>query len=409
MRSHSKGWILLGGLIALAACGESGGPSEIGPPAEIVVIAGSPQFARANVELATPIQVSVRDANGRGVANQTVTFTITAGGGTLSGGVTTATAGTDANGTATLPTWKLGKSALAQTVRASLGTITTDISATVQTNYHITIRFFGDPMSAAQQALFSNAAARISGIIIGDVIDADARGGTIDPAQCGVTGQPNLNEIIDDVLIYASIQAIDGPGMVLAQAGPCFVRGTATGDMTAVGTMQFDSADLATLSGSGSLQEVITHEMIHVVGVGTLWVDRGHLTGAGTVDPRYTGNLGRQGCVTVGGTVSCATSIPVENDGGSGTADSHWREATFNSEMMTGFLDSGANPISSMTIGSLADLGFVINAADNDPYTIFIGALRSSNLAATARTDWERMKKPIGVLENGRIRPVRSR
>lgn len=351
----------------------------------------------------------MRDANGRGVAGQTVTFTVAAGGGSLTGGVATATAVSDASGTATAPTWKLGKSADTQTLRASLGSITADISATVQTGYQITIRFFGPAMSAAQQALFTNAAARISGIIVGDVIDADARGGTIDPAQCGVTGQPNLNEIIDDVLIYASIQDIDGAGRVLAQAGPCFIRSTSSGDMTAVGTMQFDSADLGTLSGAGSLQEVITHEMMHVVGLGTLWVDRGHLTGAGTPDPRYTGTQGRQGCVAVGGTVSCATSVPVENDGGEGTADAHWREATFNSEMMTGFLDSGSNPISAMTVGSLADLGFVVNAADNDPYTIFVGALRSSALAATPRANWETMKRPVGILENGRVRPMRVR
>ncbi len=405
-RRPSKTWILVSGLIALAACGGGDGPPAVGPPSQIVPVAGASQGARANTDLPAPVQVSVRDANGRGVAGQTVTFTVAAGGGTLAGGIT-ATAVSDASGTATAPTWKLGKSANTQTLRVSLGSITADISATVQTGYQITIRFFGAAMSAAQQALFTNAAARISGIVIGDVIDADARGGTIDPAQCGVTGQPNLNEIIDDVLIYASIQDIDGAGKVLAQAGPCFIRGTATGDQTAVGTMQFDSADLGTLSGAGSLQEVITHEMMHVVGVGTLWEDRGQLIGAGTPDPRYTGTQGRQGCVAVGGTVSCAASVPVENDGGSGTADSHWREATFNSEMMTGFLDAGTNPISSLTVGSLADLGLSVNAADNDPYTIFVGSLRSSALAATARTNWETMKRPVGILESGRIRPMR--
>jgi hypothetical protein len=402
MRNSSVRSLVLAAVTVAACKGEPNDPGEIGPPASIVVVAGAPQNARANTELSTPIQVSVRDADGQGVPNQTVTFSIIAGGGSLAGGVTTATATTNANGTATAPAWRLGKSAVAQTMRAEAGTVTKDdINATVQTSYQITVRFFGDPMSATQQALFTNAAARISGVITGDIVDADARGGTIDPAQCGVTGQNNLNEIIDDVLIYAAITAIDGAGKVLAQAGPCLIRSTGTGVHTAVGVMQFDSADLGNLSSGGSLQDVITHEMLHVVGIGTLWEDRNLIVDAGTLNPRYTGAQGIAGCQAVGGNVACATSVPVENDGGEGTADAHWREATFNTEIMTGFLDA-SSPISAMTIGALADLGFIVNNADNDTYTIFLNAFRA-NIGGSPRTAWENVLRPIGVLENRRV------
>lgn len=407
MRHPSIRWLSVAAALALSACKDNG-PSELGPPAQIVVTAGAPQSIRANTVAPTNIQVSVRDANGRGVPGVTVTFTIVSGGGSWETTPSpSVTAVTDANGTATAPPFRLGKSAVPQVIRAeAAGVVKDDITLTVLSSYNITVRFYGDPMSAQQQALFTNAAARISGIITGDIIDADARNSSINPSQCGVEGQPNLNELIDDVLIFAAITAIDGSGKVLAQAGPCLVR-QGTSPHTAVGVMEFDSADLGLLTQGGSLQDVITHEMMHVLGVGTLWTDRGLLSGAGTADPRYTGTFGIQGCQAVGGNIACLSSVPVENTGGQGTQDSHWRESTFNTELMTGFLDSGVNPISALTVGALRDLGFVVNTDAADPYTIFLNAIRTEASLVAPAAPWENTLRPIGVLENGRVTPLR--
>jgi hypothetical protein len=278
------------------------------------------------------------------------------------------------------------------------------------TAYNIVVRFFGTPVSAQHQAMFTNAATRLSGIIQGDIINAVAD--TLDlEGACEVTGQPRLSETIDDVVIYASVQAVDGPGQVLAQAGPCLVRNTTSGVMTAIGVMMFDTADIAALTGVGSFQDVVTHEMLHVLGVGTLWEDRGLVVGAGGPDPRYTGTFGKQGCVAVSGTVTCATDVPVENTGGEGSADAHWRESTFDTEMMTSRIDAGALPISRLTVGSLRDLGFQVDESAADNYTIPGGQLRVGNVAElTARNGWEKVKRPIGVLETpGRIRYLRQR
>src|SRR4051794_6205534 len=51
------------------------------------------------------------------------------------------------------------------------------------------------------------------------------------------------------------------------------------------------------------------------------------------------------------------TPVPVENTGGPGTRDSHWREAVFGNELMTGFVGPAGNPLSRTTVGSLQDLG----------------------------------------------------
>ena len=52
--------------------------------------------------------------------------------------------------------------------------------------------------------------------------------------------------------------------------------------------------------------------------------------------------------------------IPVEQDGGSGTAGSHWDEETFVNELLTGYLDDGRNYLTEMSIASFADLGYVV-------------------------------------------------
>lgn len=48
---------------------------------------------------------------------------------------------------------------------------------------------------------------------------------------------------IDDLLVFTGNKAIDGPGGILAQSGPCSVR-TASG-LTIYSTLVFDTADLA--------------------------------------------------------------------------------------------------------------------------------------------------------------------
>jgi len=401
-------------VLALAACKDGNGPATIGPPTNLALVNATVPTALANTLLSSPIQVVVKDAGGRVVPNAIVTFAVTSGFGALSKVVDTS----DASGVVEVTGWTLGKSALPQKVTATVTgspTVTLDVLANVQTSYNIEVRFFGPTMTPVQQALFTNAAARLEGIIIGDVINADARGQNIDLAtSCNVSGQPPFSELVDDVIIYASIRDIDGPGKILAQAGPCLTRDAGTTGnpmpMPAVGEMQFDAADINNLTGAGSLQEVITHEMSHVLGFGTLWEDRGLVSGSGTSDPRYTGAAGKQGCVDIGGTVSCALSVPLENTGGAGTIESHWREATFDNELMTGFIDQSPNPLSKMTIGSFADLGYVVNNVDFDDYHIAIAALRAPGAYVVNHAGWE-MQPTHGIwqLKNGKVSLLRMK
>jgi hypothetical protein len=135
------------------------------------------------------------------------------------------------------------------------------------------------------------------------------------------------------------------------------------------------------------LYSVVLHEMGHILGIGTLWEDFGLLSGAGTSNPIFTGANATAQYNQIYGTT--ARGVPVEAGGGSGTADSHWRETVFTNELMTGWAGPGSNlPLSRVTVGSLADIGYTVNYAAADAYTptssgLSAGRTASSSLAAS--------------------------
>ncbi len=371
-----------------------------GPPASLAFVSGQEQSVLAGTIVNTAPVVQVRDQFNNGVPNVPVQFTIAEG----DGAVSSSPVVTNASGNAAAPQWRVGRSAVTQILRATAGTLSTQTSAFINTAYDIDLRFVGPPMPAAATNAFTAAAARIRGSVIGDLSDVSAGAGT-DLTDCGLPGVV-ISGIIDDLVIYASVLPIDGPGRILARAGPCFVR--QTGRQTIIGVMQFDSDDTQTLIDQGRLRDVIQHEMLHVVGVGTLWGEFGVLAGAGTPEVRYTGALGVGGCIAIGGAAVCPGSVPVEATGGAGTADSHWRESVFGTELMTGFVGQ-SNPLSSMTIQSLGDVGYVTNPGGADSYTV-PNPSSSALLHQLSEPPpvWEEMKMPVFTMRpDGRVERLR--
>lgn len=219
--------------------------------------------------------------------------------------------------------------------------------------YAITVRFMGG-LTETQRAAFKAAADRWSRVITGD----------LPPVQVG-------GEVIDDLLILAQGQAIDGSGKILGQAGPTRLRPPGIGAgrlLPAMGEMTFDSADLADMEAAGTLHDVITHEMGHVIGIGTIWSRLGLIKGAGTANPRFDGQQAKAEFGTLQG--GGPAPVPVENTGGPGTRDGHWRETVFGSELMTGFVGDAGNPLSRMTVASLRDMGYVVDMAKAEPYAL---------------------------------------
>jgi hypothetical protein len=265
--------------------------------------------------------------------------------------------------------------------------------------YSITLRFINAP-TTTQEARFSEAKAKWEGIISGDVPDVS---GVIPARACGSSFKtPTFNGTIGSILIDVLLQPIDGPGAVLGAAGPCLVRNADF--LTVYGIMFFDVDDLDFLEDIGFFDEVVIHEMGHVLGFGTLWDFGRNLLEGGAPDPRFTGPLAIAAYADLGGD----GTVPVEGDqGGAGTLFSHWDETTFFNELMTGFLNSSANanPLSDLSVASIGDLGYVVNLGTGDRYRLpnTPGPAIVSNMVASQQPGLdlgrrERLLKPVAVV-----------
>lgn len=348
----------------------------------LVPVTALGQTAPPGAAVVQPPAVRVTDGSGNPRSGVSVNFAVTAGGGSVVG----SPAVTDASGVARLASWTFGPAG-AQSVSASTGSVPgatvefAGLSRPPSGGYDITLRLV-TPMTDAQLRAFVDAKERIQEFVTGEIADQLVNVSLQQMiAGCGV--HVPLDETVDDVLIFAEISTIDGVGNILGQAGPCFLRG-ATG-FPAVGTMQFDILDVPSLESGGALEATVLHEMMHVLGFGTMWPDRGLLAGSTTTTPSFTGAAARSAFVTYngGGTYPNAP-VPVEGSTGSaGTDDAHWRESDFDDELMTGFLDRNVpEVVSATTIASMQDLGYVVALSRADPFRWGSATVALRNAAA---------------------------
>ena len=152
------------------------------------------------------------------------------------------------------------------------------------------------------------------------------------------------------------------------------------------GIMRLDSADLAAMASNGTLLDVITHEMGHVLGLGTLWSSFGLRSGSS-----YIGAGALNAYHQLGGSGS---TIPLETGGGTGTALVHWSDAVFGNELMTGYISGTSNPLSIMTIGSLQDMGYRVNYAAANAYSIPGRLEAGASVTTSSRSECERGRAP---------------
>ena len=328
-------------------------------PADMQKVAGDGQTTAPGRAVAVPITVQVNDAGGSPIAGLGVSFSAAAG--TL--GSSSASTGADGRASTAFTPNASGDQQVVASIAGTALSVT--FTATGVSPFRIELQFLTSVTPAQMQA-FTAAKQRWEGIIVGDV--ANLPNFSAAAGSCGANS-PSIRRPVDDLLILVTLQPIDGAGNILGGAAPCFVR--SIGKLTVMGLMQFDTDDLDLLETNNLLQTVITHEMGHVLGYGTIWPDLGLLAGGGGADPHFTGAQALSGFNLAGGTAyHGGLKVPVENTGGPGTADAHWRESVFGSELMTGFVQLGVNPLSEVTVGSMADLGYVVNVAAADPYEL---------------------------------------
>jgi len=214
--------------------------------------------------------------------------------------------------------------------------------------FNVTVTFEGT-WSADLQQRFVLAAEYLSALILGDMPDRNG---------------------IDDIAITATLSDIDGQGGVLGQAGPTSMR---TGSaLPFEGMMEFDLSDAADFDAQGLFDDIVIHEMLHTLGFGTLWDQLGLTAGAiFTDDLVFTGPNAASAFAALFPDIwedqpSSRKGMPIETDGGQGTAGGHWDEDTFGDELMTGYLGDG-NSVSAMTVAALEDMGYDTVFDPSDP------------------------------------------
>lgn len=294
------------------------------------------------------------------------------------------------------------------------GEVLTTLTCTVvpASSYDIDFEFFGTGMTPERQQVFTEAAGLWSAVIIGDLEDG---GGTLGAdKRCGF-GEEAFSGTIDDVLILASIGPIDGKGKILGQAGPAYIRDQ-TDDLTIIGCMEFDEADVAALEAAGTFNEVILHEMGHVLGFGSLWQPSPQINidlldnpcpGNASAPPGFKG----ASAVIEFGVLGKTGNPPIETNGGQGTQCSHWDEDFFDNELMTGFLggttSATVNPFSALTIASMQDMGYEVDFSQAEPYSIPACSPNCDDAtlkASNANEPWEIILEPKGTMDgNGNI------
>lgn len=349
--------------------------------------------------------VTVTDAQGNSVAGVQISFQVSQGDGQITG----ATQTTGFDGRAQVGSWRLGNAVnhIVQATSTALPVVTFNATAGAApaSTFTIEVRFITTPPNQeptpAQQVAFDQAAARWREILI----SGDA---PYPVNETATNCYPAMNETVSGVVIFAKMAAIDGSGGILGQAGPCIVRDDPK-YLSAVGTMQFDVADLALLESTGRLNAVILHEMGHVLGFGTLWnfLTNDLLSGAGTSDPVFNGSSARGAFLAsvATGTTFAGNPVPVENSGGGGTRDSHWRETTVTNELMTGFISAPGtpNPLSAFTAAAFRDMGYVVNDVVAEPFT-FQAALQAALAGPGFQLREGTIPGPILVIDNrGRV------
>lgn len=263
--------------------------------------------------------------------------------------------------------------------------------------FNISFKFLV-PVTDRQLDVFEDAAARWERIIIKDVPSITA---TLPSA---FVGAPPIIDggTIDDIVIEVVIAPIDGPGAILGQAGPTYIR--LSDGLPVAGVMFFDVEDLGLLDEYDLFEEVIVHEMGHVLGIGTLWNygERTLLQGTAS-EPFFAGRQANVFWNAEGG----EDLLPIENSGGRGTIFSHWRESLLRNELMTGYINLGENPLSRITAGSMGDLGYGVGVV-GESYLLPRGTqgVDINDLAKTEGfqglhiAEMELVLQPIGVVND---------
>lgn len=405
-RASPQGWrlgSLLGPNRLMAATGNGTSivfeATAVSPPTSLQPLSPTDQSGYARFQVPAVPRVRVVDELGAPLNGIPVTFEVLAGGGTVLGGSTI----TGPDGVAAPIDWRLGGGG-SQQLRAAIsgapGLETVFAATAAPRDFTVDLRLIGT-FSADQRDAIVSAAMKWMNVITGDLPDQPVN---ISSGYCGVRAMaPAVQETVDDMIIFAAMVDDDGPGGVAGRAYPCVTRSNSA--MTVIGHIELDRADAPSLLASGNFSRLAMHELGHAIGMTSqIWQARLLINGAGSSDPYFTGTRARQAFPGLGIPYS-GQIVPLENTGGSGTRDSHWRESVLASELMTGWLEPAGTPmpLTAITVGALGDMGYQVDMNAAEPFSA--GARIGAAAGVRTRIQEDLPRPRAEVLPDGTLRP----
>ena len=253
---------------------------------------------------------------------------------------------------------------------------------------------FVDNGTSSQDNVIRQAAERWEEVIGQGVADFSYATNPAPAGSCG-PGSPAAGDVVDDIRIYVTIDSIDGGGgsggNIIGQASPCGyrigvfedpqteVRDTIHGQVIR-GFIVLDEFDVDRMERQGLLLSLVTHELAHVLGFGTLWTVHDRLRNPSVpdkpnADTHFDGPLTIAAFDAAGGAGFAGGKVPLENSAVAGSADGHWRESVFGNELMTPFISAGAQPLSAVTLESLYEIRYEINLKEAENFGLATGAV----------------------------------
>ena len=213
---------------------------------------------------------------------------------------------------------------------------------------------FLDHFSEGQKRVIQYAARRWMSIIREDLPDYTFAGSR---APCGtasylIPGGGRIDHLrpagdrIDDLRLYVLKGFTGGQG-----GAPTVIRETSY--LPVEGCISVVGNDL----------DVVLHEIGHVLGIGTIWHDLGFIHNP-NADPYFNGPRAIAAFNDAGGRNYSGAKVPVQRDRWGGA---HWRFPVLSGELMLG---GGLWALSAITIQALADLGYVVDVTQANPYTL---------------------------------------
>jgi hypothetical protein len=186
-------------------------------------------------------------------------------------------------------------------------------------------------------------------------------------ADACAAGQPAMSESVNGLVVWVEIKSIDGVGGTLGSAAACYRRVPSL--VALAGHVRLDLDDLVNDLEDGTALATISHQLLHILGFGSLWNQLGLVRGSSN-DPMFNGKHATRAFQDALSRPYGGFGVPVENLGGAGAAMSHWRTSLMGQEMMSAFACGGVAPLSYVTLSAFSDMGLRVTDYGDDDFEV---------------------------------------